>query len=304
MTELSDELLVAYVDGQLARKQTLAVDKVLEQDDVIARRVAALKDAHGRLEAAFDAILAGEEADAVAQPVPRSGGLFISWGALVQGGLVMAGICLALALLVAGFGWAPALPEVSGTSPAADMTHAGSIARSWQEEAARAQALVGRGTLEVGLDSQSNPDLIAFQLARVLGDDLVLPDLGPHGFALCGRSCCASTPSPWRNSYISARAASRWRFTPSAARGAPRCCSSAWRDRRCGLGAGRHGRSARGSQSEPVLLRLAEAIGVQQKVPGAEAKPDAASPPLPRPKPKPSYRPIRAEGGNCRPDSG
>ncbi len=26
MTELSDELLVAYVDGQLARKQTRAVD--------------------------------------------------------------------------------------------------------------------------------------------------------------------------------------------------------------------------------------------------------------------------------------
>ena len=43
MTELSDELLVAYVDGQLARKQTQAVEKVLEQDDVIAKRVAALK---------------------------------------------------------------------------------------------------------------------------------------------------------------------------------------------------------------------------------------------------------------------
>ena len=28
MTELSDELLVAYVDGQLARKQTLAVDRL------------------------------------------------------------------------------------------------------------------------------------------------------------------------------------------------------------------------------------------------------------------------------------
>jgi anti-sigma factor RsiW len=36
MTELSDELLVAYVDGQLARTQSRAVEKVLEQDDVIA----------------------------------------------------------------------------------------------------------------------------------------------------------------------------------------------------------------------------------------------------------------------------
>ena len=68
MTELSDELLVAYVDGQLARKQALAVDQVLAHDDVLAKRVAALKDAHGRLEAAFEAVLTGEEADAAAQP--------------------------------------------------------------------------------------------------------------------------------------------------------------------------------------------------------------------------------------------
>ena len=58
MTELSDELLVAYVDGQLAREQTRAIDKVLEQDEVVARRLDALKEAHGRLEAAFEAILA------------------------------------------------------------------------------------------------------------------------------------------------------------------------------------------------------------------------------------------------------
>ncbi len=47
MTELSDELLVAYVDGQLVREQTRAVDKVLEHDDVVARRVEALKDHAG-----------------------------------------------------------------------------------------------------------------------------------------------------------------------------------------------------------------------------------------------------------------
>lgn len=68
MTELSDELLVAYVDGQLARKQTRAVDKVLEQDDVVARRVEALKEAHCRFESAFEAILAGEVGEIMAAP--------------------------------------------------------------------------------------------------------------------------------------------------------------------------------------------------------------------------------------------
>ena len=74
MTELSDELLVAYVDGQLVREQTRAVDKVLEHDDVIARRVEALKDAHGRFESAFEAILAGEMIEILAAPMlpPRA----------------------------------------------------------------------------------------------------------------------------------------------------------------------------------------------------------------------------------------
>ena len=73
MTELSDELLVAYVDGQLAREQTRAVDKVLEQDEVVARRVEALKEAHGRLEAAFEAILAGEMVEMLVAPTCRHG---------------------------------------------------------------------------------------------------------------------------------------------------------------------------------------------------------------------------------------
>ena len=69
MTELSDELLVAYVDGQLVREQTRAVDKVLEHDDVVARRLEALKDAHGRFESAFEAILAGELIEILAAPI-------------------------------------------------------------------------------------------------------------------------------------------------------------------------------------------------------------------------------------------
>jgi anti-sigma factor RsiW len=110
MTELSDELLVAYVDGQLARKQTQAVEKVLEQDDVIAKRVAALKSAHGRLEAAFEAILTGEEADAAATPTPHPPGLFIAWATLGKVSLATAGLVAAFVMLLAGFGWPLATP--------------------------------------------------------------------------------------------------------------------------------------------------------------------------------------------------
>ncbi len=109
MTELSDELLIAYVDGQLARKQTRAVEGVLDQDDVLAARVDALKHAHVRLEAAFEAILAGEEMDISEVPVPQEDGIFVSWRTIK---IAAAGIGLAAAaaLAVAGYGWALKLP--------------------------------------------------------------------------------------------------------------------------------------------------------------------------------------------------
>jgi anti-sigma factor RsiW len=181
MTELSDELLVAYVDGQLARKQALAVDKVLEQDDVIARRVKALKHAHDRLEAAFDAILAGEEADVAPKPLPRPPGLFIPWTTLANGGLAAAGIAVAFGLAVAGFGW-PLTVAGDSHKVAADPEYVGSVPRSWQEDVARAQGLLGRDSLEIGLESQGNPDLVAFKLTQAIGTDMAPPNLMPEGY--------------------------------------------------------------------------------------------------------------------------
>lgn len=117
MTELSDELLVAYVDGQLARKQTRAIDKVLEQDDVLDARVTALKHAHARLEAAFEAILAGEEAEIseVVTP-PTEDGFWVPWRTF-KIAAASAGIVIALALLALGYGWpltAPGIGAVPG----------------------------------------------------------------------------------------------------------------------------------------------------------------------------------------------
>ena len=182
MTELSDELLVAYVDGQLARKQTRAVEKVLDQDDVIARRANALRDAHARLEAAFDAILAGDEVEIsgyagppiVSEPsAPKLD--------LIKTGLVGTGFVVALVLIVLGYGWPLATPNFSmpkffsQTQPAAP-------APAWRKDAARAHALNSRASLEVGLESQGNRDLVTLQLAGAISPTLKLPDLQPQGF--------------------------------------------------------------------------------------------------------------------------
>ena len=60
MTELNDELLVAYVDGQLAADQSKAIERVLEEDQVAAERVEALRAANAHLETAFEAMIAGD----------------------------------------------------------------------------------------------------------------------------------------------------------------------------------------------------------------------------------------------------
>jgi anti-sigma factor RsiW len=179
MTELSDELLVAYVDGQLAHKQSSAIERVLAHDDVIARRVAALKKAHRRLEAAFDAVLAGEEEAAVSHPVPPSPGLLIPWHTLIKAGLGAAGIVLAVGLFIAGYGWPNSSPDrmVSG----ADGDYVGSV-QDWREEVLRAQALLGRASLEIGLDSQGDRDFIALRLGRAIGASLALPHLEAKGY--------------------------------------------------------------------------------------------------------------------------
>jgi anti-sigma factor RsiW len=182
MTELSDELLVAYVDGQLARRQSSAVEKVLEQDDVIAKRVRALKDAHSRLEAAFDAILAGEELE-VAAPEPERPGFFVPWATAAKVGLASAGLAAAFALMVAGYGWPLSLPDLARTSfGAGDPEYTGSIDPSWQEIAARAQGLLARESLEVSPESQSNLDLVALEFGQAIGPTLKLPNLDGQGY--------------------------------------------------------------------------------------------------------------------------
>jgi anti-sigma factor RsiW len=180
MTRLSDELLVAYVDGQLAGKQLSAIELVLAQDDVIARRVAALKKAHRKLEAAFDAMLAGEEETAISHPLPPSPGLLIPWDTVVKAGLAAGGIALAACLFIAGYGWP--LGGSERLASGAGGEYVGSLPQDWREEVLRAQALLGRASLEIGLDSQGDRDFIALRLGRAVGAAFAPPDLGDKGY--------------------------------------------------------------------------------------------------------------------------
>lgn len=289
MTELNDELLVAYADGQLGRDQSRAIERVLANDEFAAERVAELRLANVRMEAAFDAMLRSEQAEmgiGKAQPPPRSeaaepegareadraapvraantnsafalrpprriaamlseatraltdrtdmvkrrvaglksasefriGSLraraerhaetrafnatiavesftnaVLAWPGeqfarlmdVMQRRSVLMGAAAAIVSFVvvgtiAVFVMEQLYPQEPG---AADpMTTAALPTGDWREEAARAQSLYGRETFEVGLDSQSNLDLVSFQLSKMLGSDIVVPDLRGQGLS-------------------------------------------------------------------------------------------------------------------------
>ena len=109
MTELSDDLLVAYVDGQLARDQSRAVKRVLDQDHIAAHRAESLRLAHDRLEWVLESLLDDERALLMGDlnppplsppPRPSLRARITQWGTAT---IVTAGVAIGLSGLVAGY---------------------------------------------------------------------------------------------------------------------------------------------------------------------------------------------------------
>jgi anti-sigma factor RsiW len=104
----------------------------------------------------------------------------IPWHTLIKAGLAAAGIVLAIGLFIAGYDWPDRDPDRMASGAGGD--YVGSVPQDWREEVLRAQALLGRASLEIGLDSQGNQDFIAFQLGRAIGTPFTPPDLGRRGY--------------------------------------------------------------------------------------------------------------------------
>jgi anti-sigma factor RsiW len=192
-------------------------------------------------------------------------------------------------LIVAGYGWPLVMPNLSsgGIAPA-DPDYVGSVPATWQEEAARAQALLGRDSLEVGLDSQSNRDLIGFQLARTIGPRFDLPDLTPHGYRFMRAQLLQfDAQSLAQILYLGSRGAPLALYVSKGEGAQPPAF------RRYGGIAGvawsQDGLSylLAGDETEAALLKLADAIRVSKPEPAAANADRSPPPPMPRQKPKP-----------------
>lgn len=199
MTELKDELLVAYVDGQLATDQSKAIERVLEEDQIAAQRVQALKAANTHLESAFDAMMAGTP-----QPLPDTSNEVApepvrlrrrrTVGSILRRSLAFAWVGFGCLLGGAAGGYIlydqiaaepyqtvivmPPEPTQPAEAAAASQPAVSKPApSSWEGDVARAQALLSRDTFSVSLLGEGNADLVGFKIASAFGKEFKIPDL-------------------------------------------------------------------------------------------------------------------------------
>jgi anti-sigma factor RsiW len=200
MTHLSDEFLLAYLDGQLEKSQAAGLSQLAGDNPEVSRRLTRLKrtqaqlldtfGAFAREEAAVPASVFDEEEGkeaSKAKPELRPGPPMVERGApkaprqmffvaAVFAGGVLGGYGATLLT-----GQRPAiLPPKSTDRPPAAMT----IPTSWTNDIARFHTFFPRETLTPHPDAISNIELIRFQLAKVAAKALTLPDFSHQGYTL------------------------------------------------------------------------------------------------------------------------
>jgi anti-sigma factor RsiW len=202
MTHLSDEFLLAYVDGQLEKAQTEEVSKIAGSNAELSRRVERLRRTQAQLIETLSGFAQEEIAvpanflqlessetkpKAQAQALPKAApkgrarkagralkkGLFIS--AVFAGGL-LGGYG---ATLVTAQRAAPLTPKITDRPPAAVLS-----AASWASDIAQFHSFFPREMLTPHPDAIANPEFIRFQLARITAKALTPPDFTHYGFSL------------------------------------------------------------------------------------------------------------------------
>jgi anti-sigma factor RsiW len=209
MTYVSDELLLAYIDGQLEETQAAGVARLSTANPDIARRVRRLKRTQGLFLDTFGGLASGRgpvlalgpnapsrRAAATAPASPpalRSG---VRHAARAQSGRWRQPLFLAMVFaggILGGYGatllksqmQAPATSKITErqVEPAA-ATATATATPSWSADIARFHAFFPKETLTPHADAISNPELIAFQLTKVTGRPIVPPDFTRNGYTL------------------------------------------------------------------------------------------------------------------------
>ncbi|RIA56789.1 anti-sigma factor family protein [Dichotomicrobium thermohalophilum] len=201
MSQLSDELLLAYLDGQLGRPQAQSVERMVGASDELRARVERLKTSQSYLIQTFETLARrtrstsrpqrpaqarspqGQSAQAPAQGIElhtesseppvkaprRSLAKLLLW----------AGVLSVLAAVI-GYGagkWMrlnsdPAVEKIDARVPAP--------ANQWAADVARLHSHFTTGSIAADPESQTNRDLVELQLSRILNKPLKVPSFPDH----------------------------------------------------------------------------------------------------------------------------
>jgi anti-sigma factor RsiW len=178
MIEVSDELLMAYVDGQLDKPQSSIVTRLTRDDETLAHRIGSMQQTQTRLLETFGALLREGHVDA-SRPIsanrPQANTRHTS-GISLSAGMVSLLLLLGLSLGITGAyytGFSTASPPMTAVA-----THIPTA--NWVEDMAELHAFFTNDTVAVSPESQTNPDVVKFQLAK-LSQSLVLPNFSAQG---------------------------------------------------------------------------------------------------------------------------
>ncbi len=212
MSQVSDELLLAYLDGQLDAPQAQSVERMIGANEALRSRFDRLKTTQGYLVQTFETLVrrtreqprpagdahprkapsqagqagrpreAGEQrghgedirlstqgGDAQEKPARRSPRRMLAW----------AGV-LSVVAAVLGYGagqWmrlnnGPGIEKIAARAPAP--------ANRWAEDVATLHSHFTTASVAAEPESQTNQDLVALQISRIVNKSLQVPDFSDH----------------------------------------------------------------------------------------------------------------------------
>ncbi len=195
MSQLSDELLIAYVDGQLGETQAASVARMAASEPDLRRRLAGFQRTQAQLIEVFEA-LARRQPPEPGRAAPRPGDarkphlavksvpdrLHDAPAERNRRPLVWA-LVFAVIAAAGGYGAAklwrdeprPVVSKITEQVPVG-------IAR-WAAEMSRLHSFFTSATVEASAAAQENPELVTMQLSRMVQRDIVLPNLTRQGLA-------------------------------------------------------------------------------------------------------------------------
>lgn len=178
MIDLSDDVLMAYVDGQLDKPQASVVGRLLRDDRDLAFRVSRLQQTQAQLLDTFGALL--REGMSVSGSHTRGATQKRSGATATGGRLVSLGTGGLLLLLGASAGFTGAYYSGFQVPAAEEKPVVQTTIPNWPQDLADFHAFFTKEAMGVSPESQANPEVIKFQLAQLTKTG-TLPDFTAHG---------------------------------------------------------------------------------------------------------------------------